>query len=109
MKIRLWKKLKALGRKQNEILLLLQGLATQGEKMSVELDTLSAQVAKNTTVEESAVALIQGLAQQIRDAGTDPVKLKALTDSLSGSATALAAAVAANTPAAPTPPATPVG
>lgn len=69
--------------------------------MSAELDALTAQVAQNTTVETSAVALIQGLAAQIAAAGTDPAKLTALTTSLNTSATALAAAIAANTPQAP--------
>ncbi len=66
------------------------------------LAALQAQVAQNTTVETSAVALIQGLAAQIAAAGTDPAGLAALTTSLNTSATALAAAITANTPAAPT-------
>lgn len=37
------------------------------------LDTLTAEVANNTTVEKSAVALIQGLKAQLDAAGTDPV------------------------------------
>lgn len=77
-------------------------LLKKGElKMSAELDALTAQVAQNTTVETSAVTLIQGLAAQIVAAGTDPAKLTALTTSLNTSATALAAAIAANTPQAP--------
>lgn len=62
------------------------------------LANLQAQVAQNETVEESAVTLIQGLAQQIAQAGTDPVALKALTDGLNKSATDLAASITANTP-----------
>lgn len=69
--------------------------------MSKELDDLTVEVAADTAVESSAVTLIQGLAQQIKDAGTDPVALKALTDSLTTSSTALAAAVSQNTPVAP--------
>ena len=65
------------------------------------LAALQAQVAQNTTVEASAVTLIQGLAAQITAAGTDPAALAALTTSLNTSATALAAAITANTPAAP--------
>ncbi len=64
------------------------------------IDDLTAQVAQNTTVEASAVTLIEGLAAQIAAAGTDPTKLAALTTSLNTSATALAAAITANTPAA---------
>lgn len=63
------------------------------------LSDLQAQVAKNEQLEESAVTLIKGLAAQITAAGTDPVALKALTDGLNASASDLAAAVTANTPA----------
>ncbi len=70
-------------------------------KIMAELDALSAQVAQNTTVEESAVTLINGLAAQIASLKNDPAALQALADSLNKSATDLSAAVAANTPAAP--------
>jgi hypothetical protein len=73
--------------------------------MSAELDALTAQVASNTTVIGSAITLIQGLRQQIIDAGTDPVKLQALTDELAQVDTNLANAVA-STPPAPIPPQT---
>lgn len=63
------------------------------------LDTLTAEVARNTTVEKSALALIQGLKAQLDAAGTDPVALKALSDQLAANDDDLAAAVAANTPA----------
>ena len=66
-----------------------------------ELQALQAQVAQNVTVEQSAVTLIQGLAAQIAAAGTDPAKLTELTNNLNAPATALAAAITANTPAAP--------
>ncbi len=69
-------------------------------RMSAELDALSAEVTNATTVEQSAITLIQGLKAQLDAAGTDPVALKALSDSLGASDTALAAAIAANTPAA---------
>lgn len=65
------------------------------------LTDLQAQVAQNTTIEASAVTLIQGLAAQIAAAGTDPAALAALTANLNASATALAAAITANTTPAP--------
>ena len=68
-----------------------------------DLTALTAQVAATTTVEQSAITLIQGLAAQIAAAGTDPAALAALTTSLNTSATALSAAITANTPAAPAP------
>lgn len=77
-------------------------LASAGREKSImaDLTAITAQVAQNTTVEESAVTLIKGLAAQIQAAGTDPAALQALVTQLNGSATDLAAAVAANTPAA---------
>ncbi len=70
------------------------------------LQGLSDQVAANTTVEGSAKVLIDGFAARLAAAGTDPTKLAALQTALKASSDALAASVAANTPAAPvTPPA----
>lgn len=71
--------------------------------MSKEMDDLEAQVTAITTAEQSAVALIKGLADQIAAAGTDKAKLAALTASLRTDADDLAAAVTANTPVVPTP------
>ena len=79
--------------------------------MSAQLDALTAQVTQNTTVEASAVTLINGIAAQISSAvaaaqAGDATALATLATELQTSATALAAAVAANTPVvvvAPTP------
>lgn len=70
-----------------------------------ELDQLTTDVSANTDAVNSAITLINGLVQQIKDAGTDPVALKALTDRLEQNTTSLASAVAANTSAEPPPPA----
>lgn len=72
--------------------------------MSAELADLTAQVHANTEVEESAIALIQGLAAKIDALKDDPAQLAELSASLSASASSLAAAVTANTIAAPEPP-----
>jgi hypothetical protein len=69
------------------------------------LDTLTAEVANNTSVEQSAVTLLGNLKAELDAAGTDPVALKALSDQLAANDTALAAAIVANTPAAPEAPA----
>jgi hypothetical protein len=79
----------------------LAAINAQGAVNMAAIDDLTAQVTQNTSVESSAVTLIQGIAAQLAAAGTDPVALAALTAQLTSSATALAAAVAANTPAAP--------
>lgn len=76
------------------------------------LDALAAQVTQNTTIEGSAVQLINGIAQRITDAvnaaiagGATAADLQPVTDeiaALKASSDALSAAIAANTPAAPT-------
>lgn len=75
------------------------------DQIMADLSTLTADVANETSIDNAAIALIQGLAAQITAAGTDPVALKALTDQMEANAAALSAAVAANTPAAPPAPA----
>lgn len=62
-----------------------------------DLSTLSADVANETTVDQSVVTLIGNLAAQITAAGTDPVALKALTDTMEANAANLASVVSANT------------
>lgn len=70
------------------------------QKMSAQLDKLQADVTAQTTVIQSATTLLASLSQAIKDAGTDPAALSAITDSLDSNTASLAAAVAANTPAA---------
>lgn len=70
------------------------------EAIMAALDDLTAQVAANKTVIDSALALINGIAARITAAGTDPAALAALTSSLKSEDDDLAAAVTANTPAA---------
>jgi hypothetical protein len=80
---------------------------SQGVQAMSALSDLQAQVAANTSVEASAVTLIQGLAAQIATAAaaSDTAALQALSSQLNSSASALAAAITANTPAAPPAPA----
>lgn len=79
-------------------------LILQGADIMTTIDDLTAQVTASTTVEASAIALIQGIAAQLKAAGSDPTKLAALSTQLNACAHALADAVAANTAAAPTAP-----
>jgi hypothetical protein len=83
---------------------LLLGLGIQMGTAAAALSALQAQVATNTTVEGSAVVLIQGIAAQLAamaaQGTVDPAALTALAAALGASATPLAAAVTANTPAA---------
>lgn len=69
--------------------------------MAGEFEALQAEVSRNTSVDESAIALLTNLADQIEALQNQPAALQALADSLRGSSDALAAAVVANTPAAP--------
>jgi Arc/MetJ-type ribon-helix-helix transcriptional regulator len=86
---------------QEVIQQLLRELLQKENTMAGELAALQAQVAANTEVEASAITLIQGLADKLKAAGTDPVALAALTTELETSKEALAAAIVANTPANP--------
>lgn len=86
-------RLKRIEQKLNFLTFLFQ---LQGVMIMQELDDLTAEVNDTDGVIQSAIVLIQGLAAKIAAAGTDPVALKALTDSLNSNKTALAAAIAAN-------------
>jgi hypothetical protein len=69
--------------------------------MSDELATLTQEVTETGDAIQSAITLINGLAEQIRDNATDPVALRALAAELDTQSDSLAAAVVANTPATP--------
>jgi len=88
-------------RRQRQILYALHLLLWKVRHMAGELDALTAQVDSNTSVIESAITLIQNIKAQLDAAGTDPAKLAALSATLASEDDKLAAAVAANTPAAP--------
>ena len=89
------------GRKLDQILNALATLASNQEKLMALIDDLQADVASNTDAIASAVTLLQNLKAALDAAGTDPVKLQAVKDALEKNTADLAAAVAANTPAAP--------
>ena len=75
-----------------------------------DLTDLQTEVTQNTDVVASAVSLLNGLSQQLKDAlaANDPAAVQALVDQLDANTATLADAVAANTPAAPgAPPAAP--
>lgn len=69
--------------------------------MSQEMDTLVAAVEVNTTVDQSVLTFLQGLAAQITDAAGDRAKSLQLAQSLTSSANAVSAALLANTPTQP--------
>lgn len=69
--------------------------------MAGELDRLATEVSETTTVVGSAVALLNTLGDLIRQNVNDPARLTALADELDQKQAELAAAIAANTLAAP--------
>ena len=69
-----------------------------------DLTDITREVQETQDAEQSAIVLLNSLAEQLRAAATDPAAIAALANQLDSNANALAAAVVANTPAAPTPP-----
>lgn len=61
------------------------------------IDDLRTEVERTTTLEQSAITLIQGLSQQISDAAGNEAAVRDLASQLSSQADALAAALPANT------------
>ncbi len=82
----------------------LEVLKTQGETTMATIDDVKAKVTAQTTVIGGAVTLLKELKAKLDAAGTDPVKLQALSDEIGANTDSLAAAVIANTPVVPPPP-----
>lgn len=87
------------------------------EEVAAQVDRVEAETAQQTTLAESAEALLNGLSAQIADLKDDPAALQALADRLSSASAAgesanqrLAAALAANSAdVGEAPPEEPVG
>ncbi len=80
---------------------LLHYVIKQGELNMATLADVQAAVTAEDTVVDSAIALLQGLAAQIAALQPNQAAIDALAADVTSKTTALAAAVAANTPAAP--------
>lgn len=94
-----------------QLLLLIIGIAnfaltifitTKLKKIMADLSKLQDEVANDVTVEQSAITLLQGLSAEIAALPADQGAIDDLAAKVKSSADALAAAVVANTPAAPT-------
>jgi hypothetical protein len=83
-----------------EVLSLLRNILRKETDIMADLTALTAAVERAVTVEESAIALIQGIAAELAAAKTDPAAVQALADKLNAEADSLSVAVSANTPAA---------
>lgn len=70
--------------------------------MAISEQDILDKVTAEQTVDASILALVNSLSAQIKAAGTDPVKLQAISDMLDARDTAFSAAVTANTLPAPT-------
>jgi Flp pilus assembly protein TadG len=79
---------------------LLRILIQKEQQMSQATDNLAKAVQRETDVTTSVTTLISGLAAQIKAASSDP-QVQGLADQINQNSDALAAAVTANTPAAP--------
>lgn len=70
-------------------------------RIMAKIDELTAAVVSEKTVEDSAIALLTGLSQQLKDAlasGNTDAAVQTVIDSLASNTAALSAAVVANTP-----------
>lgn len=92
-----------LGQISNELALLRKQLENMERNIMATLADVQAAVTAEDTVIDSAIALIQGLAAQVAALAPNQAAIDALAADIKGKSDALAAAVAANTTAAPTP------
>lgn len=84
-----------------EMLGIVKALQTQGNHIMATLADVQAAVTAEDTVVDSAITLLNGLAAQIAALQPNQAAIDALAADVSGKTAALAAAVTANTPAAP--------
>lgn len=80
---------------------------TRGDLYMSALEDLQLEVQAALTVEESALALIDGLARKLAEAGNDAGAIAALSTAIRAEREKLAASVLANTPSGPSAPTTP--
>lgn len=81
--------------KINRILDVLEGILRREIHMSVEMDALQVAVEKNAVLDDSIIALLNGIAGQIVDSAGDKAKALALAAELNAKSDALAAAIQA--------------
>lgn len=98
---------KMIVQKLDLILIMLAQSKEREAKMALELTALETEVSQNTTVVGSAVVLLNGLKTKMEElvasmvTEEDKAKLQSFVDTLDANEQALAAAVAAHTPAQP--------
>lgn len=88
--------------KVDTVLALQRATLSEQFLMATNLDTITQQVTETADAEQAAIILLGQLHDLIVAAGTDQTKLNALAEQLRTNKEALAAAIVANTPSAPT-------
>ena len=80
---------------------ILRALDQLGKQIMAALENLRTEVGETKTVMGSAVTLLDGLNQKLKDAiaSGDPAQIQALSDELDASTNPLAEAITRNTPA----------
>lgn len=73
----------------------------QLDKIIMTLDDIIADAQEESTLDDSIIALLTSISAQLAAAGQDQAKLTALKSLIDANKAKIAAAVAANTPAAP--------
>jgi len=68
------------------------------ETMMAKIDDILADVQAESTLDDSIITLLTNIAQQLKDAGTDPAKLQAVQDAIDANKAKISAAITANTP-----------
>jgi hypothetical protein len=97
-------KLDYLIKSQKVILAVIKEIQKEGKVMTQELVDLQAAVAENTSLDDSIIELVNGLAAQIELLKDDPAAMAKMASDLRAKSAALSAAVQAHTtPAEPTP------
>lgn len=81
----------------------LSQILSQQEFIVSHLEDLEAAITENNAVDASAIALIEGIAAQLEANAASETKIREFAAELRSRNAALAAAVAANTPATPEP------
>jgi len=94
-------KLDTLSFKLDQLLATTAGLSKELAFMAGELDTLETRVTETKDAEDSAILLLNQLADMLRASASDPARILSLADQLKAKSDALGAAVVANTPQAP--------
>lgn len=89
--------------KLDNILYALRAIQGVLKTMAVTLQTLTADVQNETVLDQSIINLLNNIAAELKAAGTNQALLDQLHASITSNSAAIAAAIAANTPAGPLP------